>query len=71
MSIIVTLPYSSAWRGETVNWAKENCPSYITNDIEPPIPPRTMRNGALDSMPNIRYYFSDERDAMWFKLRWA
>ena len=31
MSITVTLPYDPVWTA--LAWAKENCPSYITNDV--------------------------------------
>ena len=67
MSTVVTLPYDPVWRA--VEWAKENCPSYITNDVEPIEPDATIYTKR--PRPNIRYYFGDERDAFWFRLRWA
>lgn len=46
---------------EALAWAKENCPSYITND------------GYIDNEYNARYYFifGDERDMISFSLRWS
>lgn len=41
-------------------WAKKNCPSYVTNKGI------SYMSGAL-----ISFYFVDERDAMWFKLKYA
>lgn len=44
-------------------WAVKHCPSYITNGRNP--------NEFPDGFPRIDYYFSDERDALAFSLRWA
>ena len=55
MSKTVTLPYSPFW--EPLLWAKEHCPSYITNNA--------------DVNSNIVYYFSNEKDALMFLLRWG
>ena len=52
--MVVKLPYDPEWRA--LIWAKEFCPSYITN------------KGDVDG--KIVYYFSDEQDAMMFKLKW-
>lgn len=62
MSIYVTLPYSSST--EPLDWAKENCPSYITNDMH--------QDGYNSYDPfRIDYFFADEQDALMFKLRWV
>jgi hypothetical protein len=53
----VTLPYDPVWR--PLEWAKKHCPSYITNEAGP------------INEASIVYYFGDERDAMWFILRWS
>lgn len=53
----VTLPYSPLW--EPLEWAKEHCPSYITNEIR-----------YDDYNTYIDYHFADERDAALFILRW-
>ena len=62
MSTVVTLPYDPLWR--PVEWAKKNCPSYITNTMSDKL---TELVG--DRTP-INYYFSDARDATLFALRW-
>ena len=60
MSNIVTLPYDPEWRA--LSWAKANCPSYITNQMHP--------KTALLIGPYIDYYFSDDKDATFFALKW-
>jgi hypothetical protein len=58
----VTLTYDPTWKA--VEWAKENCPSYITNDVH--------QNGDnIYDRTKIDYHFSDEKDAIMFLLRWA
>lgn len=68
MSYTVTLQHDRRVL-EMLSWAKENCPSYITN---------TSRRKELATGNHISYYvyvidyhFSEERDATWFTLRWA
>lgn len=58
----VTIPYSPL--GEPLEWAKEHCPGYITND---------MHQDGYNTYDHtkIDYFFSDEKDAMMFKLRWS
>ena len=58
----VTLPYDPVW--EPLHWAKRYCPSYITND---------MHCDGYNTYDNtkIDYFFANEKDAMWFVLRWA
>jgi len=46
------------------NWAKEYCPSYITNVL-----------GYIDAMywiseMSLTYYFGEETDAVLFALKW-
>ena len=62
MTIYVTLPYSP-FRAP-LDWAKENCPSYLTND---------MHQDGYNTYDHtkIDYFFADERDALMFTLRWA
>ena len=43
-----------------LDWAKANCPSYITNDY--------LRR---DDGDFYRLYFGQEKDFVWFQLRWA
>lgn len=62
MSRHVTLPYSPFW--EPLNWAKENCPSYISNDLH-------MDGYNTYDHTKIDYFFSDEEDAIIFKLTWS
>ena len=59
----VTIPYDPAW--EALAWAKDNCASYITNSsAENP----ESFGSFYDRY--IIYYFSDEKDATMFRLRW-
>lgn len=56
----VTLPYDPVWTA--LNWAKQHCPSYITNDLH--------RDTTGDPITRIDYFFSDEKDMLLFTLRW-
>lgn len=56
----VTLPYDPIWTA--LDWAKKHCPSYITNTAVP--------DYAKAGTAQIEYIFSDERDAVFFSLRW-
>jgi hypothetical protein len=56
MVMNVTLPYDPTW--QALEWAKKNCPSYITNSAE--------FGGKI-----IYYYFGTEEDAVMFKLKWS
>ena len=67
MSTAITLPYDPAWRA--VEWAKQHCPSYITNEAVPPEPRRSLSDSSNEYY--IKYYFGNERDAVWFALRWS
>ncbi len=58
----VTIPYSPF--REPLDWAKENCPSYITNDIH-------MDGYNSYDHTKIDYHFGDAEDALMFKLRWS
>ena len=57
----VTLPYDPVWK--PLEWAKKYCPSYITNDIH--------KYGNSYDNTRIDYFFGNEKDAMWFVLRWS
>jgi hypothetical protein len=63
----VTIPYDPQWI--PLKWAKKNCPSYITNDVTPVEPKRSLSDPT--NQIYINYYFSEERDAMMFMLRWS
>ena len=57
----ITLPYDPIWR--PLEWAEENCPSYITNTLH--------ENDQRDcEYLRIDYFFSDEKDATLFALKW-
>ena len=61
----VDLPVPVAFAGcenryEPLEWAKQHCPSYITNDA-------VQKEGEY----HYRFYFGDERDAVSFALRWS
>lgn len=66
--LVVSLPYDPDWAA--VDWAKEHCPSYITNDAHIPrtesLPRPRNKVGELV----INYYFGSEEDATLFALRW-
>jgi hypothetical protein len=52
-----------------LDWAKKNCPSYITNATGPA---RTKKvPGGWVNNASIVYYFSDEQDAVFFALKWT
>ena len=60
----IKLQYEQEESGK-VAWAVENCPSYFTKKLVVP-----------DVMLDIHeyrteYFFRDERDAMYFSLRWS
>ena len=56
-----SLPYDPEWRA--LAWAKENCPSYITN--------RSARTGTLRvNLASIEYYFADREELTLFTLKW-
>jgi hypothetical protein len=45
---------------EPLHWAKQNCPSYITNDA-------VQKQGEY----YYRFYFGREQDQIMFSLRWS
>lgn len=45
---------------EPLIWAKQNCPSYITNDC-------IQRGGNY----YYRFFFGNDRDCVMFTLKWA
>lgn len=53
------LPYDPEWRA--LKWAKENCPSYITNCAAPT---------QLRTIAGIDYYFADREELTLFTLKW-
>jgi hypothetical protein len=57
----VTIPYEPVW--EAMHWAKENCPSYFTNDIH--------KSGNSYDNTRIDFFFIDREDALMFALRWG
>jgi hypothetical protein len=67
MKNYVVIPYDPTWRA--LEWAKEHCPSYITNDRES-AQPRPYPDHNTEDV-RIRFYFGNERDATAFALKWA
>lgn len=67
MSVTVTLPYDPVWT--PLAWAKENCPSYITNKASNTTRLKPVAGGWVNDS-SIVYYFGDEQDAIMFKLTW-
>lgn len=62
MSRHVTIPYDPFW--EPLTWAKEHCPSYISNDLH-------MDGYNTYDSSKIDYFFDNEEDAIIFKLAWS
>ena len=62
MGMTVTLPLNAGW--QPLEWAKENCPSYITNDLH-------CDGYNTYDQTKLDYFFGDEKDAMLFILRWG
>lgn len=58
---VATLPYDPQWRA--LEWIKENCPSYITNDVH--------KEKGTELVTRIDYFFGDDRDVVWTLLRWS
>jgi hypothetical protein len=71
MEIKVTLPYDNVWT--PLDWAKENCPSYITNDVNKEslafINVNKESLAFISKRIYIDYFFSDEKDAVLFALK--
>lgn len=65
----VTLPYDPEWKA--LAWAKENCPSYITNRVSNTTRLKRVASSGWVNDSSIVYYFSDERDVTFFMLRWS
>ena len=61
MSYIFYSPISKSFleTDKMINYAKKNCPSYITCDA------------VARGKGHYRFYFGDEKDYMLFVLRWA
>lgn len=51
---------------KALEWAKENCPSYITNQIDMI---HLAEKKRIDPI-RISFVFDDEKDATLFALRW-
>lgn len=66
MITVVTLPHDPVWTA--LDWAKENCPSYITNSGRKE--ERTSIDGLVYVVYMIDYHFGDDGDAAWFTLKW-
>jgi hypothetical protein len=64
----VTLPYDPDWTA--LSWAKEHCPSYITNKVSNTTKLKKVSGGWVNDS-SIVYYFDDEQDVMMFTLRWG
>ena len=65
MSNWVDIPVPVAFSGckntfEPLEWAKKNCPSYITNDAV-----------QIRGEYHYRFYFAKQQDQLAFALRWA
>ena len=65
---IITLRYDPVWRAH--EWAKKNCPGYITNRAKR-LSDRVNSTPFFKDLVVIDYYFDTEREALLFTLRWA
>ena len=45
-------------------WARVNCPNYVNHEVI------DVSDFSGDQDIIAEYQFTDEKDAMWFKLRW-
>ena len=61
MAMTVTIPYDPAWRA--LEWAKEHCPSYITNDMH-------QDGYNTYDLSKVDYFFGNEKEATMFLLKW-
>ena len=61
MSYMVAINYDPVWTALT--WALENYPSYSMN--------LAMRHESYQRPEKIYYYFKEQKDAVFFALRWA
>ena len=70
----ITLPYSfdhySGDHNGPIIWAKENCPSYITNNVKEVYDGGHGRQQFVSGFV-VDYYFSEEADAVLFAVRWS
>jgi hypothetical protein len=64
----VTLPYDPSW--QALAWAKNNCPSYVTNDADT-TRLKPVAGGWVRADHRINYYFGNKQDAVIFALRWS
>lgn len=61
VDILVPVATPSSKPGfEPLEWAKKNCPGYITNDA-------VQKQGKY----YYRFFFNNEHDCMFFALKWA
>jgi hypothetical protein len=60
MTNYVDIIHTPGWY-EALDWAKQHCRSYITNE--------GFRKE--EDIYYVRFYFSDEKDQIWFTLRWT
>lgn len=60
----VSLEYTKSH--EALDWAKENCPNYITNHVDP----ISFADHNILGTIWVRFYFGDDKDATLFALRW-
>jgi len=52
---------------EVLNWARKNCPSFVTTEIHG----ATVVSFRSVDYSKVDYYFTDEKDAILFSLRWS
>ena len=55
----VSIPWDPTWKA--LDWAKEHCPAYITN----------FMYYTDTGEPMIKYCFSSDKEALWFRIMWS
>lgn len=66
MGMITILDQGYEHSGRMLQWAKKNCPSYITNDAV-----AIVTADLTDTTYKRIFYFGNDRDAAIFALRWS
>lgn len=62
MIYVVTLPFDPTLRPH--GWAQMNCPSFVNSDYP-------MVGYNVYDPTKREYQFKDEKDAVWFTLKWS
>lgn len=61
----VAIPYSKV--NSAIEWAKENCPTYITYQVDVDT---LVAEDIAEALIQVIFSFGNENDAVMFALRW-